>query len=311
MGKNIIKFIILILAVSTGLKAVNLTDYISEITADPNSASESLYQLFQNFQGYDDPVIKGDLQIGYNSINDTLKAPFIYVLPSSYDPLKSTPLLINLHGGVGRQEFIQDPLEAFKQNIYLSICEKESWILLIPLGNADCMWWDQTGMLNIKTLILKMKNEFNIDDDRVYLTGFSDGGSGSFHFALNDPGNFAALYPLNGMLTVGSAVTGIPVYPANLANRPVYAINTDKDGLYPAAEMRKLMQLGLNAGADLFYREYWGYGHSFDYADQELPLMINHMKRTSRNPFPEKIYWECHDPAFGCCDWLKITKLDT
>jgi len=113
------------------------------------------------------------------------------------------------------------------------------------------------------------------------------------------------------MLSVGSAVTQIPVYLPNLRNRPVYAVNTDKDGLYPAKEMRKFIELSLNAEADIFYKEYWGIGHSFDYAEEELPIMFEDMQCKTRDIFQPKIYWETSKLEYGKCDWLQITEIDS
>ena len=143
------------------------------------------------------------------------------------------------------------------------------------------------------------------------MTGFSDGGSASFHFALTDPNMFAAFYPLNGFISVGSRVTQNPAFLPNLKNRHSRAVNTDEDTLYPSADMRLLMELSLQAGAELLYKEYWGIGHTFDYAEEDVPIMVEDMKNHARDIFRSEIYWESSMPEFNRCDWLEITELDT
>ncbi|MEA2095956.1 MAG: PDZ domain-containing protein, partial [Candidatus Cloacimonadota bacterium] len=177
--------------------------------------------------------------------------------------------------------------------------------------NNETAWWNLTGINNLKAQIRKLKSQYNIDDNRIYISGFSDGGSGSFHLALNAPDDFAAFYPLNGMISVGSSVTQIPVFLPNFKNRFVYAINTDKDGLYPAKKMRNFIKLSLEANADIFYKEYWGFGHTFEYADKELPKIFENMKNKTRNLFKSEIYWETSMLEYGKCDWLQITAIDT
>lgn len=304
----------LILTVALITVVLNATNRNPDLDASNFINELSSTELYEYLQGYifpESPLPGDSLYQEFNTINDTLQAPFIYYIPPVYDHNSKTPLLVYLHGGVNRPEYLEEPFQFARENPFLAEARRLGWFMLFPLANEATMWWDSTGIKNIKDQIRYMKGLFNIDDDRIYITGFSDGASGSFHLALCNPDLFAAFYPLNGMLSVGSAVSSEPVYLPNLANRHVYAINTDNDKLYPAEEMRKVMQLALDAGADLYYREYWGFGHNFDYADAALPLLITDMQKRCRDPFPSRIYWECSHPDFGKIDWLEIIAIDT
>jgi len=183
---------------------------------------------------------------------------------------------------------------------------------LMPMSRGDCMWWEAAGEKHVFDELLIMKEKFNIDDDRVYMTGFSDGGSGSFHFGYRLPNEFAAFYPLNGMISVPAHVTGKTCFIRNLQNRYLRAVNTDQDGLYPAASTRLTMDMALSAGANISYREYWGFGHDWGYFEEDLPLMAKDLLKRARDSFQTKIYWECISAEeYNRCDWLEITGLDT
>ena len=306
-------FIILNLISETNIYAKSL-DKISGVfdKIDFSTYSDDeLFDLLSNWNKFP----KLDDSTGFrqmkNMINDTLSAPFIFYIPDNYDEQLKTPLLLYLHGGVGRQDFIEDFRDYAVENPFLPFAEQNNWFILFPAGNQYTMWWESVGIENIKTQIRYLKNQYNIDDDRIFVTGFSDGGSGSFHLALSDPTYFASFYPLNGFISVGSRVTKKPAYLPNLKNRFTAAINTDEDSLYPAAEMRQLMELAQLADADLSYKEYWGIGHSFDYADKEIPLIIENMKLHPRNIFKNDIYWETDGSEYYTCDWLEILELDT
>jgi len=274
-------------------------------------SDKELFDLLSNWSKFP----KLDDSTGFrqmkNVINDTLSAPFIIYIPKNYDEQQKTPLILYLHGGVGRKDFIEDFLDYAVENPFIPFAEQNNWFVLFPAGNQYTMWWDPVGIENIKAQIRYLKNHFNIDDDRIFVTGFSDGGSGSFHLALSDPSYFASFYPLNGFVSVGSRVTKKPAFLPNMKNRFTAAINTDEDGLYPAAEMRKLMELAQQADADLSYKEYWGIGHAFDYAEKEIPLIIENMKLHPRNIFKNDLYWETVVNEYNNCDWLEITELDT
>lgn len=309
------KFIImLILLFSVSLlfsQEDNFNQRIIKLRDDKTISNDSLFTILSNWNEFPQPDSTDVFIQYYNRINDTLQAPYIVYIPANYQCQSKTPLLVYLHGGVGREEFIEDYMKHIQDNTFVQFAEKNNWLMLFPMGNKDTAWWDLRGISNIKKQIRILKSNYNIDDDRIWITGFSDGGSASFHFALVDPNDFAAFYPLNGYISVGSMVTDTPVYLPNLMNRPVYAINTDLDRLYPSAKMKPLMELSLEAEANLLYKEYFGIGHEFTYAEQEIPIMVKYMKNHVRVIFRPNIYWECCSSDFSQCDWLEIVSLDT
>ena len=304
--------LLLILSCISLFSFADISSDVQFLANNSNISNDSLYVLISNWNKFEQPDSTGIFLQKENAINDTLIAPYFIHIPKNYDHTKSAQLLVYLHGGVGRKDFIEDFKEYVPQITALFPDEvTNNWFFLFPQGNHYTMWWDLVGMENIKTQIRNMKENYNIDYDKIYMTGFSDGGSASFHFALTDPNLFAAFYPLNGNIVVGTRVTGKPAYIANLQNRHTRSVNTDEDGLYPSAGMRLLMELSLQAGADLLYKEYWGIGHSFDYAEEDIPIMVKDINNHARNIFGSKIYWEYSSPEFNRCDWLEITGLDT
>lgn len=235
---------------------------------------------------------------------DGVERPYYLYVPSNYDPNKENPLLIYLHGGVSRKELVEDFAEHIKESPFAKMADENGYILIFPLGQHEATWWDSVGISNVLQQIRKTKQDFNIDDNRVFMTGFSDGGSGSFLFAMCYPSDFAGFLPLNGHPGVSSEVGEIQTYFINLFNRPVYVINTDEDELYPAEEIRSMMELAHSAGADILYRIYTGIGHDFDYADEEMPCMVKFMESNARYLRP-LIKWESAYPGLGCM-WLSI-----
>ena len=222
-------------------------------------------------------------------------------------------MIVFLHGGISTKDFVpeKDLLEYAQSNALWNQLKEENYIFLFPTGKMGYTWWEKDGMKNISTQIRLLKQKYNIDDNKIYLTGISDGGSGSYYFALNQPDDFACFLPMIGMLGVGSMVNQKPVFIPNLQNRDIYATNTDKDGLYPAANMRKIVDLMQTAGANILYKEFWGLGHTASYLENEVIYQIDFMNSQIRNPFSANIYWETVDLDYGKCDWLEITAIDS
>jgi len=251
---------------------------------------------------------KGDAYLGKTLCTDEKERPWVLFVPESYDPAVPTPLLVVLHGGVSRPKVTEKPLEWAKRNLFVGLARERGWLVLFPFGQIGATWWDRVGMANVRNLVRTVKRERNVDDDRVYMAGFSDGASAGFLHAMVAPTDYAAFVALNGHMGVGSIDGGLPTYANNMMNSPIYAVTTLDDPLYPSARMRPTIKLARKAGARIFYRELDG-GHDFAYAPTELPRIGAWLAGHARNPLPSRIDWESAGGEFGRCGWFKITRV--
>lgn len=278
---------------------------------EANPSFNSIIDLINNieFNKYDNSGIL----LTENMCIDGISRPYYLYIPESYNFLKKSPLIVYLHGGVGREEIIDDEdfREYINENPFVELAEKNNYILLFPTGQIDALWWDSVGVANILTQIYTTKKYFNIDDNKVFMTGFSDGASGSFFFAMCHPTTFTGFIPLNGHPGVGSIDGGIHTYFINLFNSPLHVINTDLDPLYPGYKIKDMLDVAINAGADLIYKIYIGICHSFDYAEAEMPIIEKFINYHSRITSKPHIKWECADQVRGRCFWISIDKIDS
>lgn len=239
---------------------------------------------------------------------DGVSRPWGLYLPPQIASYRSLPMLVALHGGVSRQNIYENPVEVIKESPWFALARAQGWVLLFPFGQEGAAWWDSTGMTNIRRLIRTVKHHVNIDDNRVFLGGFSDGASGSFLHAMLTPDDFAAIIALNGHMGVGSLDGKLPLYAPNLTMTPVYAVTTDNDEYYPTRQMAPVIAMASRAGADILYRQLQG-GHDFAYHASEMPLIGQYLRRRQRNAHPDKVFWEAGDAAFGACRWLQIAEI--
>lgn len=254
------------------------------------------------------PVEKGKAVLREAACIDGVPRPWVIYVPSSYNPAKSTPLLIILHGAVSRPNIRDNPLKYSEDYPFTSLAEKEGWLVLYPYGQAGATWWDKVGIYNVMNQIRMTKRLYNVDDDRIWLGGFSDGGSAAYLLGMIAPTDFAAFLALNGDMGIASRAGNIAAYPANLSSSFIYAINTSEDDHFPAAQVRKEIQFARKAGAQIFYKEYPG-PHDFVYQDKEMPLFANYLERHTRDPFTPQLSWETADPDWGQCRWIVIDSL--
>ncbi len=255
---------------------------------------------------YPDLQTSGDAELRATVCTDGVERPWVLVPPSGYDPAHPTPLLVVLHGGVGRATLIDDPLEYATESHFVGLARDRGWFALLPFGQIEATWWDEVGYESIESLVRTVKREYNIDDDRVYMSGFSDGASAGFFFAMTMPTDYAAIVALNGHIGVGSLDGDQPTYAQNMAAVPVYATTTFDDGLYPSWKMQGTIEMAQRAGGDILYRELAGEHDLTPFAGTEMPLIGDFLDRHPRDPFPPSIQWESTGALFGRCRWISI-----
>ena len=241
---------------------------------------------------------------------DTVERPWVLQIPPDYDPSVPTPLLVVLHGGVGSAEVHDDPLGYVTESEQGALALERGWISVFPFGQAGATWFDEVGMTNINSLVRTVKRELNVDDDRVWMTGFSDGASAGFAYAMLRPSDYAAFVALNGHMGVASLDGDFPTYAPNMSATPIFATTTFDDGLYPSHKMRRSIEMAREAGADIYYREFPG-GHDFDDIKDELPAVARFLERHPRDPFPSRVVWEAGSTDFGQCRWFAIDRITT
>jgi dienelactone hydrolase len=255
-----------------------------------------------------DPIGQGVLRT--TVCIDSVERPWVLQLPPDYDPSVPTPLLVVLHGGVGSAEVYDDPLGYVAESEQGALALEHGWISVFPFGQAGATWWDEVGMTNIRTLVRTIKRELNVDDDRVWMAGFSDGASAGFAHAMLEPSDYAAFVALNGHMGVASLDGDLSTYAPNMSATPVFATTTFDDGLYPSHRMRSTIEMAREAGADIYYREFPGH-HDFDDVKDELPAIARFLERHPRDPFPSRIVWETGSTDFGKCRWFAIDGITT
>ena len=136
------------------------------------------------------------------------KREYLQYAPS--DLGSKRPLIISCHGMNQSAQYQWDALKDAK-----TLADKEKFVIVLPEGINN--GWDISGDRDInliKDLIAQMKKDFDIDENRVYLSGFSMGGMLTYHAMNKIPNVIAAFAPISGYPMWGFTYTGkraIPV----------------------------------------------------------------------------------------------------
>ncbi|WP_295124623.1 hypothetical protein [uncultured Chitinophaga sp.] len=144
---------------------------------------------------------------------------YVLYTPSTYntDKTKKWPLIIFLHG-VGERGSNINSVKNVGLAKKLANDKDFQFVMIAPQCNIDS-WWD---MPSLNTLLTEALADYNVDPSRVYLTGLSMGGYGTWNWGALYPDKFAAIVPICG-------ATDYPDKIKNLKNTPVWAFHNAND----------------------------------------------------------------------------------
>ena len=164
--------------------------------------------------------------------HDGLQREYILYVPSSYTVNQSVPLLFNFHGYTSNAN-VQMYYGSFR-----SIADTAGFIIIHPQGTLDnqgiTFWnvgWgtevvDDVGFT--EAMIDSIGMEYNIDLERVYATGMSNGGFMSFHLACQLSEKIAAVASVTGSMTPFTFNNCNPQHPT-----PILQIHGTADNVVP------------------------------------------------------------------------------
>lgn len=188
----------------------------------------------------------------------------IYV-PPTYDPTKPTPTIIYMHGA---GECGTDGVKPTKLGIGVAVARvPAAWpfIVIFPQLYDKSTTWIANEAL-VMAILGKTRRELNVDRSRIYLTGASKGGNGTWAIAANHPNLFAAIAPVCGAAADEAAAK-------ELVNMPIWLFHGEKDTAVPVAKARKSIEWVTANGGTCKAKIYPDLGHGvWDRAYQDEKL---------------------------------------
>lgn len=178
---------------------------------------------------------------------------YLLYLPEGYgEKNQSWPLMLFLHGAGERG----DDLQLVKTHGPPRIVENRQgfpFILVSPQCSEGGWWTDEEQLEFLEALLKTILAEYRIDIHRIYLTGLSMGGYGTWSLALRNPQLFAAIAPICG--------GGDPGQVCRIKKVPVWVFHGARDAVVPVAEAEKMVQALKVCGGNVRFTVYPEAGH--------------------------------------------------
>lgn len=184
---------------------------------------------------------------------------YFFFKPKKLRPEQSYPLVLSLHGGAPHRNF-EDMMEPYLPGLAYGLGrlvsddtqEKHPCFVVAPWSNGRN--WDEGNLRLVMELLEALEKEFHIDAKRVYVTGQSMGGFGTWSIITQHPERFGAAVPICG--------GGEPREAPKAKNVSVWAFHGTADGVVPVQYTRQMIAALRKAGARPRYWEYKDADHA-------------------------------------------------
>lgn len=199
----------------------------------------------------------------------TVRLNYLLYLPADYEQQESWPLLLFLHGSGERG----DDLETVKKHGPPKLVESGKefpFIVVSPQCRSD-VWWQPMELIALLDEIIETHN---VDEDRIYVTGLSMGGFGTWSLAAYAPHRLAAIAPICG--------GGETYWTRQMSDLPTWAFHGAQDKGVPLERSQAMIDAMKERGAEPKLTIYPEAGHdcwTATYENAELYQWLLAQKR--------------------------------
>ena len=176
---------------------------------------------------------------------------YLKYLPKEYDGKKKFPLLLFLHGAGERGSDLEKvtkhgPPKLIKQG------KQFPFVVISPQCPKDT-WWDANVL---DAMLDKIIESHAVDESRIYCTGLSMGGFGTWALGSTNPNRFAAFAPICGGGVDRTAFNAFEMW-----KKPVWVFHGDADKVVPLEESERMVKALRRRGGKPKFTIYKGVNH--------------------------------------------------
>ncbi|MEM2058252.1 MAG: prolyl oligopeptidase family serine peptidase [Thermoproteota archaeon] len=257
----------------------------------------------------------------YLSKVDGSVQPYGLLIPTSYEGNRSYPLIVLLHG--------------YKGGWAIGNYALKEWCIVAGVYARGEVPYMEIGERDVFEVIEAVKERYNIDEDRIYLTGHSMGGRGTWYLGLHRPDVWAAIAPLSARSYYHKqeqAGVEIPQYlwvlldekspmylAENALNLPIFVSHGSEDKVVPVDHSRCIVAQLREMGYTVEYEEEAGMGHTWSRSGRpwwgeewlDRPAIFNFFHKYRRKRYPRKIRYKTNGLRFNKAYWVEIDEMNT
>jgi len=182
-------------------------------------------------------------------ITTTVRSDYLLYLPQQYQTSKKQwPLILFLHGAGERGEDVSKVADVGPPRLIRMGKNDFPFVIVSPQCPENDWWTNDLQIDTLNALLDDVVSRYRIDEDRIYVTGLSMGGFGTWRLAAAYPHRFAAIAPICG--------GGNPEDAASIAHLPAWVFHGAKDPVVPIAKAEEMVEALKKAGGDVKFTIY-------------------------------------------------------
>ncbi len=242
-----------------------------------------------------------------NRTDSGLEHHYAVNIPANYNPARRYQVRFQLHGGVENRTDNQP-----RGNGEIGALAGAEQIYVLPYAWQDSPWWSNDQIQSLNLIVDSLKRTYNVDENRVVLSGVSDGATGAYYIAMRDMTPFASFLPLNGFILVlaNDRLDDGQIFPNNLRNKPFFVINGGRDQLYPTGIVEPYTRHLMETGVRVDYHPQPEGEHNTRWWPEVKDIFEKFVAANPRNPDPNQLTWETADVSRNNrAHWLVINEL--
>ena len=222
--------------------------------------------------------------------------PYALFIPESLKAKAKIPLLVVLHGLGSSGETTLPAWVERLNNEFAVLCPT------YPMG----AWWARPAEEMVLSLIDQLRQQYNLDTDRIILAGLSNGAIGAYMIGMFNPDRFAGLLPIAGSIT--------PRYMhflVNLRNTPIYMVQGAHDPFFPIQLSRRIHKILYDMKYPVIYREHGekGPAHAGHFLpESEVPDMVAWLRQQKRQHNPDVVRMTREGNHMGLIHWAQLVE---
>ena len=220
----------------------------------------------------DEPPAPGTMQAQKLDRTVHVTMDYLIYLPKDYADKDTWPLMLFLHGAGERGDDL-NRVKVHGPPKLIAAGKEFPMIVVSPQCPSD-HWWRPN---ELNALLDEIVEKYKVDQDRIYVTGLSMGGFGTWSLAAYAPERFAALVPICGGGEVISA--------RRISHLPVWAFHGAKDSVVPLSASETMVDALRKAKSNVKFPIYPEADHDSwteTYDNPELYTWLLQQKRTAR-----------------------------
>lgn len=301
--------------------------YLPDEIVRPKQELDRAEAIVTAIERGDEPTLpsEGLVESAFYSKIDGSPQPYVYYLPRNRPKRGELGLFVFLHGYARDLDKVNWIYYMYSDKLN-GLAEAQGMVPVLPFGRSNTEFMG-VGEVDVLEAIAQMKRLYPIDEQRVFLSGGSMGGSGAYTIACHYPHLFAGIAPIAGRHSyylwkdidrqtyvgfkrIQTDIDYAEAIAQNLRNVSAHIFHGGQDRLIKIGQSRDMAKLLQRLGQPVEYTElsdgdHWIWGRCFTH-----PLFCERLRKARAPRWPRTVRLKTYTLKYDRAYWVHVRRLE-